>query len=162
MLAKGRVIGYQGRLDTVWTLSMERLREEPEGVPAVQLLSLAAFLAPAPIPLDLIVDRAGLLTEPLAGAAADELRCHELVAAVGRYSLARRQPDGLVLHRLVQAAIQAQLPVDRQDQLLGDAVRLLRAAAPDDVETDPAGWPRWRALLPHVPAATGGAARGRW
>jgi tetratricopeptide (TPR) repeat protein len=157
MLAKGRVIGYQGRIDTTWTLSMERLRKEPEGTPAVQLLELAAFLAPAPIPLDLIVDQAGLLTEPLASAAADELRCNELVATIGRYSLARRQPDGLVLHRLVQAAIQAQLPPDRQDQHLGDAVRLLYAAAPDDVETNPAGWSRWRALLPHVLAVTGQA-----
>jgi len=157
MLAKGQVIGYEGRIDTAWTLSMERLREEPEGVPAVQLQELAAFLAPAPIPLDLIADQASLLTEPLASAAADELRCNELVAAIGRYSLARRQPDGLVLHRLVQAAIQAQLSPDRQDQHLGDAVRLLRAAAPEEVETNLAGWSRWRQLLPHVLAVTGHA-----
>ena len=51
LLAKGEVLGYQGRVDTTWTLSLERLRS---GTPAaVPLLELAAFLAPEPIPLRL-------------------------------------------------------------------------------------------------------------
>ncbi|MGZ4620389.1 MAG: hypothetical protein ACXV3F_17215 [Frankiaceae bacterium] len=88
------------------------------------------------------------------GAAADQLRYKELMATIGRHSLACRQPDGLGLRRLVQAAIQAQLPPDRQDPLLGEVVRVLAGAAPEDVETNPAGWPRWRVLLPHVLAVT--------
>src|SRR5688572_28442968 len=48
LLARGEVVGYSGRLDTTWGLSLERLQAEDQA--AVQLLELAAFLAPEPIP----------------------------------------------------------------------------------------------------------------
>src|SRR4051812_19818318 len=44
LLARGDVVGYHGRIDTAWGLSLERLRREDPA--AVQLLQLAAFLAP--------------------------------------------------------------------------------------------------------------------
>src|ERR671939_700327 len=68
LLARGEVVGYRGRLDTTWALSLERLRGQDSA--AVQLLELAAFLAPEPIPLLLIGDHLELLDEPLRGAAA--------------------------------------------------------------------------------------------
>jgi hypothetical protein len=40
------VVGYSGRLDTAWSLSLERLRDQDAA--AVRLLELAAFLAPEP------------------------------------------------------------------------------------------------------------------
>lgn len=51
LLASGDVVGYEGRLDTAWALSLERLGANSPA--AVQLLQLAAFLAPEPIPLRL-------------------------------------------------------------------------------------------------------------
>src|SRR3954452_5014675 len=61
LLARGEVLGYSGRIDTAWGLSLERLRGE---VPAaVQLLQLAAFLAPEPIPLSLVRDHAAVLDD---------------------------------------------------------------------------------------------------
>src|SRR4051812_36468902 len=51
LLARGDVVGYHGRVDTTWALSLERLRGQDPA--AVQLLELAAFLAPEPIPLSL-------------------------------------------------------------------------------------------------------------
>jgi DNA-binding SARP family transcriptional activator len=44
LLTKGDLLGYQERLDTTWTLSLERLRTDSPA--AVPLLELAAFLAP--------------------------------------------------------------------------------------------------------------------
>jgi hypothetical protein len=69
LLARGDIIGYSGRVDTTWALSLDRLRYEDPA--AVQLLQLAAFLAPEPIPLFLFGDHADVLDEPLRSTAAD-------------------------------------------------------------------------------------------
>src|SRR3954467_1639234 len=88
LLARGEVLGYAGRLDTAWALSLERLRcEDPA---AVQLLELAAFLAPEPIPLALIGDHADLLEEPLRATAANPDALADTVGALVGYSLVRR------------------------------------------------------------------------
>src|SRR5687767_179884 len=69
LLARGEVVGYAGRIDTTWALSLDRLRGEDPA--AVRLLELAAYLAPEPIPLYLFSDHADLLDEPLRAVAAD-------------------------------------------------------------------------------------------
>src|SRR4051794_30142385 len=56
LLSRGDVVGYAGRIDTTWALSLDRLRDQDPA--AVQLLELAAFLAPEPIPLALISNHA--------------------------------------------------------------------------------------------------------
>src|SRR4051794_10488785 len=112
LLARGDVVGYSGRLDTAWALSLDRLRGEDPA--AVQLLELAAFLAPEPIPLSLVADHADLLEEPLRTIAADPDTLTDTVGALIGYSLARRHPDGFQVHRLVQAVIRHQMAPDRE------------------------------------------------
>src|SRR4051794_37303772 len=88
LLARGDVLGYRGRLDTTWTLSLERLRrEDPAGV---QLLQLAAFLAPEPTPLRLFSEHADLLDEPLRSTATDPDVLADTLGTLVGYSLARR------------------------------------------------------------------------
>jgi TIR domain-containing protein/tetratricopeptide repeat protein len=147
LLSRGDVVGYSGRLDTAWALSLERLQAEDPA--SVQLLRLAAFLAPEPIPLALVGDHADLLDEPLRTVAADRDALTDTVGALVGYSLARRSPDGFQLHRLVQAVIQHQLPPDRQRATAEQVLALLAAAAPGDPD-DPAGWARYAVLVPHV------------
>jgi TIR domain-containing protein/tetratricopeptide repeat protein len=147
LLSRGDVVGYHGRLDTTWALSLERLQAEDPA--SVQLLRLAAFLAPEPIPLALVGDHADLLDEPLRTVAADPDALTDTVGALVGYSLARRSPDGFQLHRLVQAVIQHQLPPDRQRATAEQVLALLAAAAPGDPD-DPAGWAGYAALVPHV------------
>jgi TIR domain/Tetratricopeptide repeat len=147
LLAKGDVLGYQGRLDTTWTLSMERLRTDSPA--AVQLLELAAFLAPEPIPLQLFGQHPELLTEPLRSAAADPDALDDAVGAMVGFSLARRRADAFQLHRLVQAAIRQQLGADRQQATTDRVLGLLAAAHPGD-PNDPASWPAYARLAPHV------------
>jgi tetratricopeptide repeat protein len=147
LLARGEVLGYAGRLDTAWALSLERLRDRDPA--ALQLLELAAFLAPEPIPLALVDDHAELLDEPLRATAADPDALADTVGALVGYSLARRHPDGFQVHRLVQAVIRHQLPPDRQLATAERVVTLLAAAFPGDPE-DPASWPGYAALAPHV------------
>src|SRR3954463_14412375 len=96
LLARGDVVGYAGRIDTTWALSLERLRGDDPA--AVQLLELAAYLAPEPIPLSLFGDHADLLEESLRATAADPDALADTVGALVGYSLARRHPDGFQVH----------------------------------------------------------------
>ena len=151
LLAKGEVLGYQGRVDTTWTLSLERLRS---GTPAaVPLLELAAFLAPEPIPLRLFTAHPELLDEPLRTAAADPDALDDVLEAVVGLSLARRQPDSFQLHRLVQAVIRQQRP-PAQQQTSADRVLTLLAAAHPGSPNNPASWSAYAELAPHVLAAS--------
>jgi hypothetical protein len=147
LLARGDVIGYHGRLDTTWALSLDRLREQNSA--ALQLLQLAAFLAPEPIPLTLFGEHAAQLDEPLRTLAADPDALADIVGALVGYSLARRSTGSFQLHRLVQAAIRQQMPGDSQQAIADQVVVLLTAAAPGDPD-NPAGWPAYAELAPHV------------
>ncbi|MGY1763307.1 FxSxx-COOH system tetratricopeptide repeat protein [Geodermatophilus sp. SYSU D00779] len=151
LLARGEVVGYSGRIDTTWALSLERLRYEDPA--AVQLLELAAFLAPEPIPLPLFTGHPELLDEPLRGTAGDPDALADTVGALVGYSLARRSPDGFQVHRLVQAVIRHQLPTDRQQAIVQRVVAVLAAASPGD-PGDPASWAGFGQLAPHVLATT--------
>jgi hypothetical protein len=150
LLARGAVPGYHGRVDTAWALSLDRLRDQDPA--AVQLLELAAFLAPEPIPLTLFSDHIQFLDEPLRGTAADPDALADTVGALVGYSLARRSPDAFQLHRLVAAVIRHRLPADRQQATAERVVALLTAAAPGDPD-DPASWAAYSQLAPHVLAA---------
>ena len=90
---------------TLWDISVGRITKHNPA--AVQLLGVCAYLAPEPIPLDLFTAHTDLLPEPLAAAAADQLAFTEAIAVLVDYSLAKRTPAGLQLHRLVQATIRA-------------------------------------------------------
>src|SRR4051794_10911966 len=147
LLARGEVVGYSGRIDTTWALSLDRLScEDPA---AVQLLQWAAFLAPEPIPLCLFSEHAELLGEPLRSTAANADDLADTVGALVGYSLARRAPDGFQVHRLVQAVIRHQMAPDRQQATAERVVALLAAAAPGDPE-DPVSWAGYAQLAPHV------------
>jgi DNA-binding SARP family transcriptional activator len=151
LLAKGEVLGYQGRVDTTWTLSLERLRTDTPA--AVPLLELAAFLAPEPIPLRLFTAHPELLDEPLRTAAADPDALDDVLGAVVGLSLARRQPDSFQLHRLVQAVIRQQRPPAQQQTTVDQILTLLAAAHPGS-PNDPASWSAYAELAPHVLAAS--------
>src|SRR3954463_4897577 len=147
LLARGEVLGYSGRIDTAWALSLERLSGQDPA--AVQLLQLAAFLAPEPIPLSLVNDHAELLDEPLRAVAADPDALADTVGALVGYSLARRHPDGFQVHRLGPAVIRHQLPREKQQATEKWVVALLAAAAPGDPEA-PVNGADYAALAPHV------------
>jgi DNA-binding SARP family transcriptional activator len=151
LLDRGEVVGYAGRIHTTWALSVERLRgEDPAGV---QLLELAAFLAPEPIPLSLVSGHPELLGEPLRATAADPDALADTVGALVGYSLTRRHPGGFQVHRLVQAVIRHQLSPDEEQTTAERVVALLAAAIPGDPE-NPAKWAAYAQLAPHV-LATG-------
>lgn len=152
LLANGDVIGYQRRIDTAWSLSLERLRRiEPA---AVELLEVGAILAPEPIPMTLFTNHPELLSGSLGIAAAAGLdRLADAVGAAVAFSLVQRQQDTFQMHRLVQAAIRVNLPDDRRRELESLAVALL-AAYPTGYPSEPDTWTTYARIAPHV-LATG-------
>ena len=152
LLDKGDVVGYRRRVDTTWDLSLERLcATDPV---AVELLEVGAFLAPEAIPLSWFTAHPELLTNSLkqsATAGPDVLS--DAVGAAVALSLVARRRDSFQMHRLVQAVVRHRLSADRGRELGKLAVALLSAEHPGDPH-DPAHWPAYLRLAPHV-LATG-------
>jgi hypothetical protein len=118
---------------------------------AAAMLRLSASFGPEPIPASFFTPAAEL-PAPLAAVAADPVRLHRSLGRISSYGLAHLDQGGMQVHRLVQAIVRDRLPAgQRRDD--GDCVAaLLVAAAPADTD-NPAEWPAWAILLPHLLAA---------
>ena len=147
LLQREQPLAYQHTVATTWSLALKRLRETKPS--AVDLLTLAAFLAPDDLPQQLLAAHSTKLPQPLASTAGDQLALADTVAALRRYSLVRVVADGLFLHRLLQTVVRAALDADAERAWAATAVRLLRAGFPPEGDTV-ATWPECRRLLPHV------------
>ncbi|WP_322770397.1 FxSxx-COOH system tetratricopeptide repeat protein [Frankia sp. Cr1] len=148
MLARGEDLAYGGTIDTCWSLALERLRTTTPA--AIQLLELAAYLGPEPIPLSWFTP--DHLDEPLRTVAIDD-DLDDVVAAIRRYGLARRVDASIILHRLVQVVVRTHLRTDHAATTAARVRDLLAAAMPPGDFRDPAGWQDWAALAAHVLAA---------
>jgi tetratricopeptide (TPR) repeat protein len=151
LMAQDSSATYSVSLAASVHIALDRLASQSPA--ALQLLTVAAYLAPEPIPLILFSAHPAQLPEPLGIAARDPLAFAALIRLLRRYGLASVEPATLTLHRLLAAILRAQ-PHQQQDLSL-QAVRLLRVAVPaDDPWYNPPAWPAWRPLLPHVLVAT--------
>ncbi|HWM57228.1 MAG TPA: vWA domain-containing protein [Pseudonocardia sp.] len=149
----------RGGAEAVWTVTLDRLAaDDPQ---AFALLTLVAWLGPAPMPLWLAAENAHQLPEPLAATVRDRSELAEHTALLRRRGLARVGADDVALHAVPAELLRARTDQDHPDDggWTAIAVRLLRAAAPDRPAAEPGGWPTWRLLLPHVLAATDPARR---
>jgi hypothetical protein len=135
-------------------VSTDRLAEVDPA--ALALVRIGAFFAPEPIPADILTRR--IITadcdrprelEVLTVAVTSPVAAHRSLARVGSYGLARIVDRGLQLHRLTQAILRDQLPADYTAAYRSYTQALLVAADPG-YERDPANWPRWAQILPHL------------
>ncbi|MGH3693014.1 MAG: FxSxx-COOH system tetratricopeptide repeat protein [Pseudonocardiaceae bacterium] len=150
LLTHGIPVTYPVSLAASVQVALDRLAAQSPA--ALQLLTLAAYLAPEPIPLTLFTTHPTQLPDPLATAATDPLAFAELTGLLRQHGLARVESGILQLHRLLAAIVRTQ--PHQQPHLPTLAVGLLRVAVPDDPLDNPQGWPAWRQLLPHVLVAT--------
>ncbi len=151
LLAQGAPATYPVSLAASAQIALNRLAAQSPA--ALVLVTLAAYLAPEPIPLTLFTAHPSELPEPLAATAADPLAFTALTRLLRQYGLARVESATLALHRLLAAILRTQ--PHQQPDLPALAVRLLRAAVPtDDPWDNPLAWLAWRQLLPHVLVAT--------
>ena len=152
LYSRGLVADHQDTIATLWSLSLTRLWDaQPK---AVHLLHLCAWLAPEPIPVDLLTSHPDRLPESLSSSMVDPLALTDIVGTLVDYSLVRRTDSGLLLHRLLQAVTRESATDEQQPHPLAVVLALLRADLSDDILDLQDNWPRWRQLLPHVLAAT--------
>jgi len=151
LLTQGASATYPVSLAASVQIALDRLAAQSPA--ALQLLALAAYLAPEPIPLTLFTAHPTELPDPLATAAADPLAFTAITRLLRQHGLARVESATLALHRLLAAILRT--PPHQQPDLPTLVVRLLRAAVPAAGPWDnPEAWPAWRQFLPHVLVAT--------
>ena len=119
---------------------------------ALQLLTLAAYMGPEPIPLTLFTGHLAQLPSPLGTVAPDSLAFPVLPRQLCQRGLVRLEAGTIQLHRLHAAILRAQ--PNQHPDLPTLIVQMLANAVPDDPWDNPPAWPLWRELLPHVLAAT--------
>jgi transcriptional regulator with XRE-family HTH domain/tetratricopeptide (TPR) repeat protein len=119
---------------------------------AAELASLCAFLGPEPVPEDLFTAAPGELPGGLAGRAADPLAWRQTLARLARQSLARLDQHGVQMHRLTQAILRDRLTPGQATATRNRTEAILAASHPGD-PGNPATWPRWARLIPHLLAA---------
>ncbi|MEU8240146.1 FxSxx-COOH system tetratricopeptide repeat protein [Actinoplanes missouriensis] len=144
------------RVGSVWTLSLNRVHASQPV--AEQLLTLLAFLGPQ-VPRDLPTKHPDVLPAELGAAVGDRLVYNRLLEAVGRYALVSLNPDGIGMHRLVQAVVQARTQVAEEEARWATiAVELIRRVFPDS-SWEPASWPLCQMLIEHLLVVTDHAER---
>jgi hypothetical protein len=125
-------------------IAIDRL--ESDRPAAAQLLCLCSVLGTEPIPADLFTRSLDRLPGPLGEIAPTGFSA--LVQALRAHGLA----EGGQTHPLVREVVRDQLGDAAARVCREYAGILVAAAVPADVE-DPATWPRWTALAPHLLAA---------
>ncbi|KOU60592.1 hypothetical protein ADK57_29790 [Streptomyces sp. MMG1533] len=121
---------------------------------AADLLRACALLAPEPFPLHACTPAGaagvdGANSSSMAGMLSDTRAVRRVLTVVDRFGLARVVGGTFQLHRLTQAILRDQLTPAQHARAAGDASLLLAAAYPGDA-SDPATWPRWLDVLPHL------------
>ena len=150
LLAQGAPASYPRSLAAATGLIADRLaRQDPA---AAELASVCAFLAPEPIPESLFTAAVSVLPGELAARAADPLAWRQTLAHLTRQSLARIDHRGLQMHRLTQAILRDRLTPAQAAATRQYAEAIQAASDPGDM-ANPATWPQWAQLTPHVLAA---------
>ncbi|HEX6403536.1 MAG TPA: FxSxx-COOH system tetratricopeptide repeat protein [Pseudonocardiaceae bacterium] len=137
-------------------ISTDRLAEVDPA--ALALVRIGAFLAPEPIPPDMLILPIADTScypppelEALTATVISPVAAHRSLGRIGNYGLGRLD-SGLQLHRLTQAVLRDQLGVESAAAYRAYAQALLVAADPGDHQ-DPTRWPSWAGLLPHLLAS---------
>jgi TIR domain/Tetratricopeptide repeat len=119
---------------------------------AAELMEVAAFLAPEPIPAEWFATAAtaGVLPEALAAVAGSPMALRRVLALLARFGLlrlsARNDP---ILHRLTAAIVRDRLTALQRERMRSVAESVLIAVDPGDTRS-PNTWPAWTNLTPHL------------
>ncbi|WP_281176124.1 FxSxx-COOH system tetratricopeptide repeat protein [Streptomyces hokutonensis] len=144
---EGRPRDYRWSFAAQIRLSMQRLREQdPE---AAEVMNACALLAPEPFALPTSIRQEADEDSSAGRAVADWRTRNRVLSALHQHGLARVAGGSLHLHRLTQAVLKDQLTDGERAAAARNASVLLAAAFPGRAQ-DPASWPRWPDLLPHL------------
>jgi hypothetical protein len=149
-LDEGRPGDYPMSLAAATTLSVGQLADKQPV--AAELASLCAFLAPEPIPQEMLTSAAAELPAALASIANDPLAWGRTLTQLGHAALARIDEGRLQMHRLTQDILRDSLTPAQAAETRDRTEAILAAGDPGD-PANPATWPRWTLLMPHLLAA---------
>ncbi|WP_345580095.1 tetratricopeptide repeat protein [Nonomuraea rosea] len=179
LLAHGDPTGYDQRVASTWSLTLDQLQHATPI--AIALLRLLACYSPDDIPIGLLLTGhrqpahhhrplgpdQGEVVRRLAPLFDSPFVVDEAVTALGRYSLISPPVQGLTsIHRLVQAITLDHLSAEgssnsgpgrsglRLLEWRRVAAMLLETKIPQDPD-QPASWPAYARLLPHAHATLG-------
>jgi len=142
---------YSQSVAASWAVAFDRLAADAPI--ALDLLTVVAWCGPEPVPLELLTDHPHALPTQLRPIATDPLvlaRCTKMLRRRGMATVAART---IQVHRIPAALLRTRSRGPTATTTASWAaivVGLLHETAPTDVRTNPAGWPLWGQLLPHV------------
>jgi TIR domain/Tetratricopeptide repeat/NB-ARC domain len=145
-----RPVPYPPFLAAVTHLTAGRLARDDSA--AFELALLCAFLAPEPVPADIMTTAAAELPSELSAGVATPAAWRQAQAVLARYGLAQADQRGLYLHQLIQAILRDYLTPDQASATRARSEAILAASDPGD-PADAATWHRWTRLMPHLLAA---------
>jgi tetratricopeptide (TPR) repeat protein len=131
------------------TLSLSFEKVERISSAAVEFLRLCAFLYAQDIPEEMITEAASILEPPLSTVATDPHLFEEVVGALRRFSLLRRQRETkiLSLHRLVQVILKEGMNEQLQRYWAEQCVRMVSSILP------PLDFVHWHRLQRYITQA---------
>ena len=150
LLSQGQPKLYPQTLAAVTQVAFTRLRDEDPA--AAELATMCALLAPELIPTSWFTRAAAELPAALAAKAADTVAWREVLARLGRNSLARIDQNGIQMHRVTQAILRSLPSPDLTAAMRTRVEAVLAANNPGDPVT-PENWPVWAQLVPHLLSA---------
>ncbi|WP_435205055.1 FxSxx-COOH system tetratricopeptide repeat protein [Micromonospora sp. bgisy143] len=146
-------LDYQLPVAAAWNVSLDRLAGSSPG--ALQLLQVCSFLAPEPIPRNLLSrGRAGSVHPELDEARRDPMRLSRAIREINRYALAKidHRTNSIQMHRLVQAVLIDRLDDAEQTAMRHSAHLMLADGDPNDPNS-PDSWRTYADLYPHAMTA---------
>jgi tetratricopeptide (TPR) repeat protein len=149
VLAENPPADYPVPVAAAWSLSVARLQNETPF--AWELLRRCAFFGPEPINRELLKNGRYVLGPPLGPGLDDPITVSRATRELGRYSLAKVDPNAntLLVHRLIQKLIRDEVDPAEAAVIRHEVHLLLAAADPEDPES-PEDWPRYGELLAHT------------
>jgi hypothetical protein len=165
VLAEGHPPGYRGPVAQTWHVSLGEVRRRNPA--CLEVLALLAYLAPVPVPRDILGAAPNSLPRRIRRIVHDEISVDATLRELTRLSLISVEADTLLMHPLMQTVIQDQVrraaysrwrprvsasAPRRERQLVNGLLVLMVAAFPrprwDGAQTDQ--WERCAILRPHA------------
>ncbi|HEX6863085.1 MAG TPA: serine/threonine-protein kinase, partial [Thermoanaerobaculia bacterium] len=147
------VMQYPASLAITWQRTFHELSPTAQAV-----LRLVSFLAPDPVPVEMIesgeevVRRAAALLCEETGQAGQVRLVRSEIAELRSLSLISGQGDLFTMHRLMQEVVRHRIPESRQTAWVELVLALLQRHVPFQSD-DAVNWPVWDLLRPHVAQA---------
>ena len=138
---------YPHTVAMTWGLAFQAV--ETTSPSAAGLLNFASFLCPDSVSNKMLRDGSAHLPDSVASLARNPVTLEKAMAALGAYSLVRREPDGVVIHRLVATVTRDRLELDEQMTWCKAAIEFLSYVFKFN-SADVRSWRKCGELLPHV------------